>query len=92
MRRLHAECTETARQCGHPLAAAAAAEVARNLTAPGSPLKASMLRDLERGARTEGEHILGDMRARAVEHGLDTPLLSAALTQLRVYEAQRAER
>ena len=31
------------------------------LTQAGSPLKASALRDIERGAPTEGEHVLGDM-------------------------------
>ncbi|MEI9924616.1 MAG: ketopantoate reductase C-terminal domain-containing protein [Bradyrhizobium sp.] len=34
------------------------------VTAAGSPLKWSMLRDIERGSTTEGEHILGDMVAR----------------------------
>lgn len=87
--RLYAECRETARCCGHPVSSAAAAETERILTTPGSPLKASMLRDVERHARTEAEHILGDLRARALAHALDTPLLAAALAHLRVYEAQR---
>ena len=49
-----------------------------------------MLRDVERGARTECEHILGDLRRRASEHALDTPLLAAALAHLRVYENARS--
>ena len=36
-------------------------------TAAGSPLKASMLRDIERGMPTEGEHILGDLLRRAAK-------------------------
>jgi 2-dehydropantoate 2-reductase len=48
-----------------------------------------MLRDLERGARTECKHILGDLVARAQSHDVDTPLLSAALAHLRVYEERR---
>ena len=88
-RRLHAECVDIASHCGHPPPDKAIAEAIATLTARGSPLKASMLRDLERGARTECEHILGDLRARAQLHGRDTPLLSAALTHLRVYEAAR---
>lgn len=91
MRRLHGECADVATRNGHPLAAAAIDGARGTLTAPGSPLKSSMLRDLERGARTEGEHILGDLRARAEAAGLDTPLLAAALAHLRVYEANRPQ-
>lgn len=90
VRAMYAECTETARSCGHVLSAGAVADAERILTASGSPLKASMLRDLERGARTECEHILGDLRARALGHALDTPLLAAALANLRVYENARS--
>ena len=41
------------------------------ITTVGSPLKWSMLRDIERGSTTEGDHILGDMVARA--HALGIP-------------------
>ena len=88
--RLYVECAQIAQRSGHPPTAAAAAEAKRLLTMPRSPLKASMLRDLERGSRTECEHVLGDMRSRAVAHAVDTPLLAAALTHLRVHEAARA--
>jgi 2-dehydropantoate 2-reductase len=55
----------------------------------GSALKASMLRDIERGGRTEGEHILGDMLARAQRARLETPVLEIAATHVRAYEASR---
>jgi 2-dehydropantoate 2-reductase len=89
-RALYAECRETARRCGHAPSADAEADADRILTSVGLPLKASMLRDLERGARTECEHILGDLHDRARSHTLATPLLAAALTQLRIYEAARS--
>lgn len=89
-RRLYLECAETARCSGYPLPAQTMVDAERFLTTPDSPLKASMLRDVERGARTEAEHILGDLHSRALAHGLDTPLLAAALAHLRVYEANRA--
>jgi 2-dehydropantoate 2-reductase len=61
------------------------------LTAPGSPLAASMLRDMERGAPTEGDHILGDLMRRAGPAGADrTPLLRIACAHLGAYEARRA--
>ena len=88
--RLYRECCAVAAREGHAPGAAAQAAALGTLCAAGSPLKASMLRDLERGARTECEHILGDMRRRAKDSGLDVPLLSAALTHLRVHEAARA--
>lgn len=90
MRRLHRECADVAARSGHALTPAGVEAAHGILTAAGSPLKASMLRDLERGARTECEHILGDLRRRAAGFGLDVPLLSAALAHLRVYEVGRA--
>jgi 2-dehydropantoate 2-reductase len=85
---LFMECAETARRSGYPPSDASIAETIEILTAPNSPLKASMARDLERGARTEVEHVLGDMLARARTHGVDAPLLSAACTHLRIHEAR----
>ncbi len=62
------------------------------LTRAGSPVKASMLRDIERGATTEGEHILGDMAIRARGLGIATPILDLARIHLAAYEATRRER
>lgn len=60
------------------------------LSQEGSPLTASMLRDLERGAQAEGEHVLGDMvrRARAVGH--PAPILALARAHVGAYTARRA--
>lgn len=60
------------------------------LTQQGSASKASMLRDIERGAPTEGEHILGDMLARAQSRAVPAPLLQIALMHVRAYEAARS--
>lgn len=59
------------------------------LTQPGSSLSASMLRDIERGAPTEADHVLGDLLRRGNEHGLATPLLRIAYVNLKAYEARR---
>ena len=60
------------------------------LTAPGSTLAASMLRDVERGAPTEADHILGDLIRRGGGGGAsDFPLLRIAYAHLRAYEARR---
>ena len=60
------------------------------ITTVGSPLKWSMLRDIERGSATEGEHILGDMLARACALGIETPILNLARTHVAAYEIARA--
>jgi hypothetical protein len=37
------------------------------------------------GLPVEADQILGDLAARAARHGIDTPLVSAAYTHLRIY-------
>ena len=61
------------------------------LTDAGSPLKASMLRDIEGGRPTEGDHILGDLLARAHALGIPTPILELAYSHVRAYEAGRGK-
>jgi 2-dehydropantoate 2-reductase len=58
------------------------------LTTPGSSLTASMLRDIENGARVEADQIVGDLLARA-PGSFPTPLLATAYAHLRAYEARR---
>lgn len=86
LRRCYAEACAIAAAAGHAITAPARDEAVAILTAVASPLKASMLRDLQRGATTECEHILGDLIARGRAHGIDMPLLCSAVTHLRVYE------
>ena len=83
--RLYRECCVTAQASGHALNIEMQAEALAMLTHP-SPLKASMLRDIESGARSEGEHIVGDMLKRASMLNIDAPLLLTAATTLRVYD------
>jgi 2-dehydropantoate 2-reductase len=64
------------------------------LTAPGSTFAASMLRDIERGAPIEADHIVGDLLARggggkSSASAGDYPLLQIAYAHLRTYEARR---
>jgi 2-dehydropantoate 2-reductase len=58
------------------------------LTAPGSLFTASMLRDIEQGARIEADHIVGDLLRRS-PNTVRAPLLATAYAHLRVYEARR---
>jgi 2-dehydropantoate 2-reductase len=60
------------------------------LTNRGSSLTASMYRDMKGGHRVEADQIIGDLVTRAAAKGVATPLLSAALIRLKVYEARQA--
>jgi 2-dehydropantoate 2-reductase len=57
-------------------------------TASGSLLTASMLRDIEGGMPTEGDHILGDLLRRAAKPEDRSPL-RIAHAHVRAYEARR---
>jgi 2-dehydropantoate 2-reductase len=59
------------------------------LTAAGSPIAASMLRDLERGAAIEADQIIGDLLARGGGRQSEHPLLQIAYAHMRTYEARR---
>jgi 2-dehydropantoate 2-reductase len=68
------------------------ATLARNrtmLTTPGSAFAASMLRDIERGAPIEADHIIGDLIRRGAGGPRDFPLLRIAYAHLKAYEARR---
>jgi 2-dehydropantoate 2-reductase len=83
------ECAAIAAAAGVPPRPEALQRARTMFTAAGSPLTASMLRDVERGARTEVEHVLGDLLQRggaAEQH----PLLRIATAHLRTYEARTA--
>ena len=59
-------------------------------TAPGSPLTASMLRDIERGAAIEADRILGDLRRRGDANRNAGSLLNTAFRHVKAYEARLA--
>lgn len=58
------------------------------LTTPGSLFSASMLKDIERGNRTEAEQIIGDLIRADPQSADRAPLLKLALLGLRAYEAR----
>jgi 2-dehydropantoate 2-reductase len=60
------------------------------LTTPGSAFAASMLRDIERGAPIEADHIIGDLIRRGEAQQRDYPLLRIADAHLKTYQARRA--
>jgi 2-dehydropantoate 2-reductase len=59
------------------------------LTAEGSPMTASMFRDIKAGAPVEADHVIGDLVARADAAKVPVPKLRTAYTHLKAYETQR---
>ncbi len=88
-RELFEECTKVAQAAGHAPRPAARDLALGIVTDPNSRQTASMLRDLEAGGRTEGEHIIGDMLRRARTRGVEAPLLRLAHCHLQAYEIRR---
>jgi 2-dehydropantoate 2-reductase len=81
------ECAAIAGANGFPPGADHVNRTRAFLSEPGSTMTASMLRDIESGARIESQHIFGDLLRRADG---DSPLLRAAFAHARSYEARRA--
>lgn len=81
------ECRTVARAEGFEPDAAAMAPYAQSLMETGSPLTASMLRDINNGFHTEADHIVGDMLKRARKHSIPAPILRLAYTHLQCHEA-----
>lgn len=69
---------------GHAPREAAVRDTRAKLTDRGSHFTTSMFRDYAAGRRVEVEPILGDLVRIGGEHGMSTPLLTAAAARLRV--------
>ncbi len=84
------ECATIAAGQGYPPRPATLERARAILTTAGSPLKASMLRDIEGNMPIEGDHILGDLLRRAAKPDERT-LLRIATLHVKAYEAQRMQ-
>ena len=82
------ECASIAAAQGFPLRELALERGRTALTASGSPLKASMLRDIESGKPVEGDQILGDLLRRSTNPDAFS-LLRIAAFHVKAYEAGR---
>jgi 2-dehydropantoate 2-reductase len=84
------ECRSVAASSGFAPRAEFLERTRSAVTAPGSLLTASMLRDIERGARIEADHILGDLVRRGSQMlNADYSLLRLACMHLKAYESRR---
>jgi 2-dehydropantoate 2-reductase len=83
------ECSAVAKAADHAPRDAFVARITGMMTTEGSPLTASMYRDIKAGAPIEADHIVGDMIERADAAKVPVPRLRTAYTHLKAYERQR---
>ena len=83
------ECSRIAAHNGFAPGQGAVDQGRAALSTAGSLLTASMFKDVERGARTEADHILGDLLSRSNWCASNSPLLRIAHAHLQTYEARR---
>jgi 2-dehydropantoate 2-reductase len=88
IRKLFGEASAIAAENGYVPRDAARDRFMAMLTTPGSPISASMAKDIERGSPVEAEHIVGDLIKRG--HANAAPLLGVAYAHLMTYQARRA--
>ncbi|WP_426688080.1 2-dehydropantoate 2-reductase [Rhodanobacter ginsengiterrae] len=83
------ECRAVAERAGHAPDERVLARARAILGEAGSPLAASMLRDLQHGYPIEADHVIGDMLARAGRNTDESSLLAVVYAHLKIYEAGR---
>jgi 2-dehydropantoate 2-reductase len=84
------ECSAVAAAEGHAPRAPFLERTRGMLTAEGSPMTASMFRDIKAGAAVEADHVIGDLVRRGDAGKVPVPRLRTAYTHLKAYEKQRA--
>jgi 2-dehydropantoate 2-reductase len=83
------ECAAIASSQGYPPRPQPFQQYRDVLTRAGSPMVASMFRDIERGAPVEVEHLIADLLRRGEQRSIDAPTLRVACAHLNTYEARR---
>jgi 2-dehydropantoate 2-reductase len=83
------EIAAIAKAAGHAPREAFWTRTTGMLTTEGSPLTASMFRDIKAGAPVEADQIIGDLITRAEAAKLPVPKLRTIYTHLKAYENQR---
>jgi 2-dehydropantoate 2-reductase len=83
------ECSAVATAEGHAPRAPYLERIRGMLTAEGSPMTASMFRDIKAGAPVEADHVIGDLIARGDAAKVPVPKLRTAYTHLKAYERTR---
>ncbi|MGY4475143.1 2-dehydropantoate 2-reductase [Bradyrhizobium sp. USDA 3364] len=83
------ECSAIAADAGHMPDGPFFQRTRGLLTSEGSPMTASMFRDIKAGLPVEADHVVGDLIVRADAAKIPVPKLRTAYTHLKAYEKQR---
>ncbi|MCC8953797.1 2-dehydropantoate 2-reductase [Bradyrhizobium sp. Pear77] len=83
------ECSAIAADAGHAPGGPFFQRTRGLLTTEGSPMTASMFRDIKAGLPVEADHVIGDLIVRADAAKIPVPKLRTAYTHLKAYEKQR---
>lgn len=83
------ECSAIAADAGHQPGGPFFQRTRGLLTTEGSPMTASMFRDIKAGLPVEADHVIGDLIVRADAAKIPVPKLRTAYTHLKAYEKQR---
>ncbi len=83
------ECSAIAADAGHQPGGPFFQRTRGLLTTEGSPMTASMFRDIKAGLPVEADHVIGDLIVRADAAKILVPKLRTAYTHLKAYEKQR---
>jgi 2-dehydropantoate 2-reductase len=86
---IYEECAQIAAEAGYSPGAPMRQLSLTTMTAAGSPLTASMLRDIENRGRTEVDQILGDLLERRQARPTGLSILAVAHLHVKAYEARR---
>ncbi|MGY4317213.1 2-dehydropantoate 2-reductase [Bradyrhizobium sp. JR3.5] len=84
------ECSAIAADAGHAPGGPFFQRTRGLLTTEGSPMTASMFRDIKAGLPVEADHVIGDLIVRADAAKIPVPKLRTAYTHLKAYEKQRS--
>lgn len=84
------ECAAIAQKQGFPPRQAALEQSRTLFKTPGSPMTASMLRDVEAKGRTEFDQVLGDLMRRGGLQDQASSILRTAYLHLAAYETRRS--
>ncbi|KXZ17967.1 ketopantoate reductase family protein [Bacillus nakamurai] len=87
-KRLFAEIGAIFRSDGVPADPNLEEESYRTLTSMSYHMKSSMLRDMERGQMTEGDHLHGFLLEKAKRLSVETPVLETVCANLQIYDAK----
>ena len=82
---LYNECKSIAKLNGFTIDDNEANNVLNNITVEGSPIKASMQRDVEKNAFTEHEEIFGHLISKAQNYNFDSPILTSCFLKMKLY-------